>query len=367
MTTFFGLILKDFLELRRDRLAMALTVLLPLLALLLFGYGIRLGSRNIPLVIFDSDHTVLSRAFADTLIASNVFAIKYAQDNQTPRSFLDRGFSALVLPAGFARDLETVHKAAVNFFIDGTELNQARATQIYCRSICQIFQLPGARPSPKSYYVIPKVTVWFNPSLHEDLFIVPGTFAVILWMFPSLLAAVAMARELEQGSVTQAYVAKVPAHQFVSAKLVVYLTVGLIQTVMLILLGSWLFGLHIVGDWFWFCLCTVVYVATSVSAGLFIGAFTGSQTIAVQTTSTGGFFPCLLLSGFVYPLENIPPAIRIVSYVVPTRYYIEASREAFMRASGWQLYAGATGILMIFVCVFLGASWWKLRAMQLQE
>src|SRR5262249_1539526 len=127
------------------------------------------------------------------------------------------------------------------------------------------------------------------------------------------------------------------------------------------------FGLHLVSQPILFALCTIVYVATSVSAGLFIGAFAGSQTIAVQTTSTGGFFPCLLLSGFVYPLENIPPAIQIVSYVVPTRYYVEVSREAFMRASSWPLYLNSTLVLMAFVCVFLGASWWRMKAMQLQE
>ena len=364
MRTLIGLVCKDLLELLRDRLALALTVVLPALALVMFGYGIRMQSHDIPLTVFDYDRTADSRSFINALVASNVFQLKYPQGNQSATEALQHGYSALILPNGFAGNLEKGQTATANFFVDGTELNQARTTQLVCQSICESFH---RRPTPTSYYVIPKIISWFNPGLHEELFIVPGTFAVLMWMFPSLLAAVAMARELERPAAVQAYVAKVSALNFIFSKLLVYLSVGLLQALLLFALGCTIFKLHMISCGPMFMVTTIVYIASAVLFGITLGATSRSQTVAVQGASSGGFFPCLLLSGFVYPLENIPPAIQVVSYLVPTRYYIHVVRDAFVQVSDWQSYSSVTGILLVFCAAFFAISWWALRKMQIQE
>jgi ABC-2 type transport system permease protein len=364
MTSFLALIGKDFLELRRDRLALSLMLVLPVLALVLFGYGIRLQCHNIPLAVFDQDKTSSSRSFIDALAASNVFELARNPASQNFESILRHGYSILILPPGFSSAFAG-GAASANFFIDGTELNQARTTEMVCRLICEAFLPP--QPTLASFYVIPKVAVWFNPDLHEEQFVVPGSFGVILWMFPSLLAAVATARELERAAVVQVYVSKVPAINFVIAKLVVYLAVGLLQALLLLALGCYIFQLHPIGNPLIGALCTGSYVASAVLFGIMLGATSRSQTVAVQAASTGGFFPSLLLSGFVYPLNNIPPAIQIASYLVPARYYITVARDSFNRGATWLEGAQVSIVLLIFAAVFFAVSMVMLRKMQMSE
>lgn len=364
MTPLLGLIGKDILELRRDRLALALTIVLPALSLVMFGYGIRLQSHNIPLVVFDYDHTTSSRSFVDAFVASNVFQVRDPQASESADMAVRHGCAALILPDDFSSKLSRSEQPVASLFIDGTELNQARTTELAFSSICDSFL---RKPTLASYYVIPKIVSWFNPGLHEELFIVPGTLAVLLWMFPSLLAAVAMARELERSAVVQPYVAKVPAAVFVGAKMLVYVIVGMLQAVLLFLLSWFIFKLPVLNGSFMFAVSTLLYIDTAVLFGIAIGALCRSQTAAVQAASTGGFFPCLLLSGFVYPLDNIPQAIQVVSYLVPARYYMQAVRDAFVQDSGQQAYLNTSLILIIFACSFFAISWFALRKMHLQE
>jgi len=209
--------------------------------------------------------------------------------------------------------------------------------------------------------------VWFNPGQQERLFIVPGAFGVILWMYPALLAAVAISREKEEETITRVYSSKISALEFLLGKMLIYVGIGICMAILITTLGWLLFGLLPISDPTPLLVAIPIYVMVSVSFGLFLGAFTSSQTVAVQATSTGGFFPCLLLSGFVYPINNIPFPLNWLAAIVPARYFIDVSRDSFVRGVGWPAVWQDPLILSLFVVVLMAGSWFGLRRMQVKD
>jgi ABC-2 type transport system permease protein len=254
--------------------------------------------------------------------------------------------------------------------IDGTDIAN---TQIIFNTIeaANLYFLAGLKqavtPDATLQMVVPHLRLWFNPGRQETFFIVPGGFAIILWMFPALLTAVAASREKEQETIIRVYAANPKPLAFLLGKALIYFVVALCMAIIIMLTASLLFGIGVVGDWSPLIIATVLYVLTSVLFGLFLGTYASSQTIAVQATSTIGFFPCLLLSGFVYPISNIPFPLSLFSVVVPARYYVELTRDAFVRGCGWPAVWPIPLILLAFSCLLLAGSWYGIRRMQVPD
>jgi ABC-2 type transport system permease protein len=186
-------------------------------------------------------------------------------------------------------------------------------------------------------------------------------------MYPALLAAVAIARELEHETIVQVYASGLSAAEFLLGKGVVYASVGMILAALMMVLSHFLFGLNLAGDAGLLGISTFIYVMAAVAFGLFAGVVTHEENVAVQATATGGFFPALLLSGFVYPLANVPFPINLVAYIVPARYYIEVCRDAFMRATGWHEMWWRVALIAGFGLILFAGAWSGLKQMQLED
>jgi len=363
---------KEWSEFRRDRLSMALAFLLPLFSLILFGYGIRMESTAIPLYVQDSDNTYLSREYVARLFATNTIVPAKAREATSPTDAINRGLAkvAVIIPHGFAADIFKQKSSPLQVLVDGTDIANAqivsniiKAANLYFIGRLVASRLPGATLE----MVAPQVRIWFNPGLAEPLFIVPGAFGIILWMYPALLAAVAASREKEQDTIIRVYASKVDPMAFYLGKALVYFIVGMTLALMVILVGSILFQILPLGDPTPMIVATPLYVLSSVCFGLMLGTFANSQTTAVQATSTAGFFPCLLLSGVVYPIYNIPFPLSLVSIMVPARYFIVLIRDAYVRGAGWPAVWYVPLALIAFIATFIFLSWLGLRRMQLKD
>jgi ABC-2 type transport system permease protein len=349
-----------------------LAFLLPLFSLVLLGYGIKLESRNIPIVVNDVDNTSLSREFVQRLYATNVFVPALSSDAKSPTDAIDRGLAkaALVVPKGFTGKLFRGETSALQVLIDGTDIanTQVISNTIEAATLYFLARLKeAAKPEATSQLVVPHLRLWFNPGREETFFIVPGAFGIILWMFPSLLTAVAASREKEQATIIRVYSSNPNALGFLLGKTLVYFVVAICMAVTVMMVGSFLFGIGLVGDPTPLLVATPLYVLTSVLFGLLLGTFANSQTIAVQATSTIGFFPCLLLSGFVYPISNIPFPLSLFSLVVPARYFVELTRDTFVRGCGWSAVWPVPLVLLGFCCLLLAGSWISVRRMQVKD
>jgi ABC-2 type transport system permease protein len=364
---------KEWCELRRDRFSLALAFLLPLFSLFLFGYGIRLESKNIPIVVRDMNNTLLSREYVDRLYATNLFKpAPLRAEAATPSDAIKSGDAkmAITIPKDFTRQIYRGNSAQPEVLIDGTDIsntqiifNSIKAANLYYLAMLKDERMPDAAVQ----WVKPHLRLLFNPGREETLFIVPGAFGVILWMFPALLGAVAASREKEQETIIRVYSANPHPLQFLLGKALVYFAISLAMALLIAAAGLLLFGIKPVGDPTPLLVATPLYIFVSVSFGLMLGTWANSQTTAVQATSTLGFFPCLLLSGFVYPISNIPFPLSLFSLIVPARYYIELTRDAFVRGCGWPAVWYVPLVLAAFAVVLIGISWLGLRRMQLKD
>jgi ABC-2 type transport system permease protein len=199
--------IKELNQFRRDRLTVALAFILPLAVLLIYGYAIRLEAKNIPLSVQDFDNSFLSRTYVERLFATNQF-IPTPLDSTDPTAALDRGAAkaTVVIPPNFSQRIKAHKPVTVQALVDGTDVNNARIIQNSLRATTQFFlRSSGLVPEERRSPITAQVRLWFNPGREESLYIVPGIFGVILWVFPSMLAGIAMVREKETGTIVQVY------------------------------------------------------------------------------------------------------------------------------------------------------------------
>lgn len=359
---------KELAQLQRDRLTLALAVVLPILTLFIFGFAIRLESKNLPIVVRDLDISAQSRDYIEQIFATNQFQLVPWPAERSPQAALDAGVAraAIIIPPDFDRQLTVGQSTTVQVLIDGTDANNARFLQNAIRATTNAYlRSSGLLARPPT--IEPEVRLWFNPGRKESLYIVPGVFGVILWIFPSLLAAIAMVREKERGTIVQVYASSLSAEELLLGKGLAYLIVGLVQALGVITLGALIFNIRFANEPSSFLIGTVIFLSAAVMFGLFIGVRANSQNAAVQGVATIGFLTALLLSGFIYPLSNIPFPLSLISNIIPARYYIALSRDAFVRGTGWPgvwwmvLMIALLGFLLFNVARRL------LRRMQLPE
>ena len=346
---------KELAQFSRDRLTVGLALILPLGMLLIYGYAIRLETKNIPLSIQDFDNTPLSRTYVERLFATNQFIPVPLAGSSSPLSSLDLGTAkvTVVIPPNFAQDVAEGN-SKVQVLIDGTDVNNARVIQNSIRGVTNFFiqSLPNTtRPEG----VFARVRIWFNPGRKESLYIVPGIFGVVLWVFPSILAAISVVREKEQGTIIQVLASDLNATEWLMGKGLAYWLVAIAEAILIMLVSVILFNLRLQTGVIPLLVGTGVYLATAVSFGLFIGMRSSNQNAAVQGTAILGFLTSFLLSGFIYRLENIPFPLSLISNIIPARYYILLTRDAFVRGAGWTsiwyvpILVGLGGILLFKV------------------
>jgi ABC-2 type transport system permease protein len=379
---------KELSQFRRDRITVALAFVLPLAVLLIYGYAIRLEAKNIPLSIQDFDNTLLSRTYVERIFATNQF-VPAPLLRGDPTLAMDRGMAkaTVVIPPDFSRSIHQHRSVAVQVLVDGTDVNNARVIQNSIRAMTQFFITTelrsasgGAAPAiseqgilapqlstPSQPQVIADVRLWFNPGREEALYIVPGIFGVILWVFPSMLASIAMVREKEQGTIVQIYASDLTATEWLVGKELAYWLIGIGEALLTMTAAAILFGIRVRGDPTTLIVGTGVFLAAAVAFGLFVGARAGNQTAAVQGTAIAGFLTALLLSGFIYRIENIPFPLSNVSNVIPARYYISITRDALVRGTGWAGIGYAPLAIALLGGVFFQLATRNLHRMQFPD
>ena len=374
MERIFSQCIKELLQFWRFRLTVALAFLLPLITLLIYGFAIRLEAKNISLIVQDLDRTPLSRDYIDKFKASTQFTIvhpiitskKVFEPASYIQSALDNGLAkvGMIIPPDFTRKIKRNVPVDVQFLVDGTDVVNAKVVQNSIPVITNFFLTSNGLPSAV-IKVNPHIRIWFNPGRLESLFIVPGVFTVVLTIFPSILAAIAMVREKEDGNIIQVYASGINAYEYILGKWLAYMIVALGEAVVTIGIGALIFGLRLAGNPIAFFIGTPVFLSTTILFGLMIGTIANDQRSAVQLVATTQFLTVILFSGFIYPISNIPYPISLLAYIIPARFYMDLIRDTFVRGSGisgtWYLIPP---IALLGLLEFIN-TWRRIRKMQL--
>lgn len=325
---------KEWIQLRRDPRSMAMAFLLPLLMVVFFTYAISWDLDDIRLAVVDQDRTPESRALVERFTASGYFTVRFTPGQPTAiERLLSRGQAraALVIPPGFARDLAARRPAPVQFLLDGSDANTATVALSYAEAVAAGFGAgAGSRPAPLTL----QSRVWYNETLRSRNMIVPGLVAVIMSIIAAMLTSLTIAREWERGTLEQLAATPVRRAEVVLGKLVPYLAIGLLDVAVVIVIGVGVLGVPFRGNPALLMALTVLFLLGSLGLGAFISASLKTQLLATQVAMVATYMPALLLSGFMFSIANMPPALRGVSLAVPARYYTMVTRSVFLKGSG---------------------------------
>lgn len=357
---------KELTQILRDRLALALALLLPIFLLLLMGRAISLTASDLPIIVQDLDGSSASREYLDAFRASITFHIVSWPPDRNPEAALTENHAraVLIIPEHFGRDRARGMATRVQLLVDGTDSNTAKLVQAYAGQVTRAFdaRITGITPGP----VRPQIRLWFNPGRESPKFYGPGIFVLGISMFPPLLAALAMAKEGEQKTILQVYVSSISAHEFLLGKILAFQVIALCEWLLSLFVLLTLFGLTIVGDPTPLLVATVLYAFCVSAYGVLIGGAIPNQAAAIQAVALGGFLLVFLLSGLIFPVENIPAGLRWISNIVWGRYYIEIVRDALLRGGGWPAVWFPTLIIALIGLVFYALAWLMMRRMQVK-
>ncbi|HET9316318.1 MAG TPA: ABC transporter permease, partial [Vicinamibacteria bacterium] len=245
-----------------------------------------------------------------------------------------------------------------------SDANSARLAAGYASRIVRAHD--GVVSASPNGPVKPEIRLWFNPGLSSKKFYGPGIFVLGLSMFPPLLAALAMAKEGEQKTILQVYVSSIPASEFLLGKIVAFAVVALAECLVMMSLLFTYFGLSFAGDPTPFVVGTILYAFCVAAFGTMVGAAIPNQAAAMQVVALGGFLLVFLLSGLIYPIQNIPASVRWISNFVWGRYYIEVVRDALLQGGGWPAVWYKIAIIALTGALFYAAAWRVMRRMQLR-
>ena len=358
---------KELTQLTRDRLALALALVLPLMQLTLMGNSFSMMVRDLPVVAQDFDDSPASRDLMDRLRASQTFRIVPWPTDRSPEHALADGSArgALVIPRSFGRDLVRGTNAQVQILVDASDANTAKLLSGYTGGVMRSFNAGLSTPAAPQG-VQTSVRFWYNPSLSSRKFYGPGIFVMAISMFPPLLATLAMAREGERKTILQVYVSSISAHEFLLGKILAFMVVALAESVLLLLYLYVVFGSRLAGDPTPFLVATLLYAFCVASFGIMVGAIIPNQAAAMQAVMLGGFLLTFMLSGLMFPLSNVPAGLRWISNFVWSYYYIAIVRDAFLQGGGWPAVWWKVIAIGGIGSLFYAFAWRRLRRMQVE-
>jgi ABC-2 type transport system permease protein len=358
---------KELTQIVRDWRTLVLALVLPLVLLILNGSAISLTVSDLPIIVQDFDDSPASREFLDAFRSSITFHVVPWPTDKQPEPALASGtaHAALIIPAHFGRDVTRGIGSPVQMLVDASDANTAKLVAGYSSQITRSYnQRTGG--SARSGPVQAAIRLWYNPGRSSKRFYGPGIFVLGISMFPPLLAALAMAKEGEQNTILQVYVSSISATEFLLGKIFAFIVVALAECALGLVLLFTYFGVSLAGDPTPFILATVLYAFCVASFGTMVGAAIPSQAAAMQAVALGGFLLVFLLSGLIFPVENIPAGLRWLSHFVWGRYYIEIVRDALLQGGGWPATWYKVVIIAVIGTIFYSIAWRSMRRMQVK-
>ncbi|MBM3746131.1 MAG: ABC transporter permease, partial [Acidobacteria bacterium] len=340
---------KELLHIVRDPRSLGLALAVPLLMLLLFGYGLTLDVDRVPTLIYDLDRSPESRALAALFEGSRFFhVLGAARDYGDIQRAIDRDrcLVAVVIPRDYSANLRQDRTAEVQVLLDGSDSNTAAIALGYAEAVLRGHSAAlRARALDRKgglqfkVPVEPRLRVWYNSELKSRNYIVPGLIAVILQIIAALLTSLTIAREWETGTMEQLLSTPLRPAELVLGKLTAFFGLGLADTLIGILTGVLIFRVPLRGDPLLLLVTSCVFMCGALGWGVLVSALARSQLLAYQAGMISSFLPAMLLSGFIFAIENMPPVIQAVTRIVPARYVVTMMKGIFLKGVGLEVLA----------------------------
>jgi ABC-2 type transport system permease protein len=347
---------KETRQLLRDKSNLMVGLFLPLMLILIFGYGLSFDVKNAPVALVTEDTSPAAQEVLAGFYLSPYFSpVPLVSMNPALQLMRERRVDAIVyVRSDFSRQL-AAGNATIQLLVNGVDANRGRVLQAYVQGA--IGQWAARRAAAGNALPQPAVTIesrlWFNEANNSRYFLVPGLIVLIMTLNGALLTSLVMAREWERGTLESLFVTPVHASEIVISKILPYFVVGILGLTMCLLSAKFLFAVPIRGSLTLIVFTSMLYLLVSLGTGLLISAATKNQFLASQIALIVGFLPALMLSGFIFDLRSVPVFVRSISRVLPATYYVEALQTLFLAGNVWTLIVKDCAVLAIGATVLL--------------
>jgi ABC-2 type transport system permease protein len=346
---------KEWLQIRRDSRSLILAILAPAILLMLFGYALTVDVKNVRTVIYDQDKTAASRHLIEKFSNTEYLSLtSYAAGYRDVDRMIDRGDASLpiIIPRNFEKAFKSGKQTHIQVIVDGSDSTSATVSTGYVRAIVtgfnldiKIEELDRAGISSFQAPVDIKTRVWYNPELKSKNFIIPGLIVIILAIISALIASLTISREWERGTMETLITTPVRPWELLIGKITPYLIIGLFDVILTACTGYFVFNVPIKGSFIEFYMLALLFLTGTSSLGVFISAATKIQVLSVQVAMVATYLPSFILSGFIFPIENMPVFVQGITYLIPARYLMVLVKAIVLK--------GITASLLYMQIVFL--------------
>ena len=353
---------KEVRQLKRDKRMLYVLFVFPILLLVIFGYAINFDVHHIKMVVYDQDKSYDSRSFINTLTSSDYFdLVGHINDENKIKDILDtkKAQCVIVFPKNMSRDLYSKKNVQVQILIDGVDANTASIIVSYMNiataSYSQKFQNKIMAVMGRKSYVPIDVhpAFWFNPDLNSTFFLIPGLIAMILIITAVVSISLSIVREKERGTIEQINVSPLSSFELLIGKTIPYVIISLIIAAFILIAGYFLFGITIKGNIILLFFSTLLFIFASLNLGIIVSSIADTQQVAFQIATLVSMLPSMLLSGFVFPIESMPPVVQILTNITPAKFFLIILRGILLKGVGISAFWQQMVYLLIFSLVLL--------------
>jgi len=364
---------KEFIQIRRDKATLYMVAIFPVMMLVLYGFGIRYDVKSVPMTVLDQDGTPQSRQYIERFVHSPYFVVRRYVDNYRDLQHdIDRGESriGLVVAADFGQRLSSRRTAEVQVIVDGADNNTATIAMSYVSQITQAYSsfvivqqmealLRQAQLTIPAIEAEPRV--WFNPNLESVQFIVPGIIAIIMMIVGTVLTAVTIVKEKETGTIEQIVSSPIGRYELMIGKVMPYAVLAYVDFLLIVGASYLLFGVKIKGSLVLLLVTAFIYLIGVLGLGILVSTSTQTQMSAMLTAIMASMLPSILLSGFIFPIRQMPRILQAITVVVPARYFIEILRDIYLKGLGLEYFWKETLYVLVFGCATLILAAWRFQ------
>ena len=335
---------KELIELRQDPRLFGIVIVAPVLQLAILGYAATTDVQDVPLVVMDADRSAASRALITRFdVSDNFIVVGLLGSTAEIDGWLERGdaWMALSIPPGYGETVKRGATATLQVIADGTDANSTTVALSYTRALLSgyaedlLAERLGRAPTPT---VTASIRVWFNPDLISRDFMIPGIVALLLLVITTNLSAMAIVREKEVGTLEQLNVTPLSRWELIAGKLLPYGLVGIIDVVLVLIIALYWFEVPMRGSLVLLFGMSLVYLLTTLGLGLLVSTISATQQQAMMTSTFFFFMPMIYLSGFIFPIENMPGWVQALTHALPLRYFLVILRGLFLKGVGLETF-----------------------------
>lgn len=356
MKRFLGFVKKEFLHIYRDKRTLIILFGMPLVQILLFGFAITNEIRDAHIAVLDMSQDQVTREIKDRIFSTKYFI--QDEDLNSPAD-IERSFQkgkvklVVVFPENFAGDLTKNHTANIQLISDATDPNTGTTITNYLRQIIFSYQTDLNKDLPNPLMINPEVRMVYNPELKGAYLFVPGLITIILMLVCAMMTSISITKEIETGTMELLLSSPMKASQVIIAKVIPYMSLSFLISMFILVLGKFVFKVPINGSLPLLLFETLLFILVALSLGVLISTVAKNQQTALMMSLMGLMLPSIILSGFIYPIENMPLPLQIISNVIPAKWFIIIVKDIMLKGSGISIFFKENLILAGFLVFFI--------------